>query len=106
MKLAVDFEKDLAELLADRVDIEAFDGDVLILSVRSFSDPAVKYQVDADFATGIARCYCPDGRIRDRWVDFTDGSGNPCKHLLLARFFIKPIYDAALKGIIQEREEE
>lgn len=99
------FEKDLAELLADRVDIEAFDGDILILSVRSFSDPALKYQIDANFATGLAVCYCPDGRCRERWIDFTDGTGRPCKHLLLARFYIKPFYDAALKGLIKAGEE-
>lgn len=94
-------EKSWEQTLLDKVQVEAFDGDVLILSVESFTQPDVKYMVTADFATGLVKCDCPDARCRSKLMDFTDGLGNSCKHERIASLVIRPFYEAALKGILK-----
>lgn len=89
------------QTLLDKVTVEAFDGDELILSVESFTTPDLKYMVVADFQSGTARCDCMDAKCRSKIVDFTDGTGLPCKHLRVAALVLKPFYEAALKGILK-----
>lgn len=86
----------------DKVDIEGFDGDDVILSVESFTTPDLKYMVVADFGTGVIKsCTCMDAICRGKIMDFTDGTGIPCKHMRAAAMVIRPFYEASLKGILK-----
>lgn len=89
------------DLLRSKVELQAFDGDEIILSVESFTTPGVKYMVTADFRSGVVRCDCPDARCRAKMMDFTDGLGNSCKHERAATLVIRPFYEAALRGILK-----
>lgn len=85
----------------NKVHIEEFDGDDIILSVDSFTVPDKKYMVVASFQSGTARCDCMDAICRGKIVDFTDGTGFPCKHLRAATLVLRPFYEAALKGVLK-----
>ena len=94
-------EKSWEQTLLDKVSVEAFDGDEIILSVESLTTPNLKYMIVASFQSGTARCDCMDARCRSKIIDFTDGTGFYCKHLKLASVILKPFYEAALKGILK-----
>lgn len=74
--------------LIEGVDVEAIDGDHVILSVRSFTDPEKRYMVTADFSSGIVRCECPDAVYRSKLMDFTDETGFYCKHMKRAAKYL------------------
>ena len=74
--------------------------DYVILSVDSFTVPDKKYMVTAWFDSGIATCDCMDSITRKKMIDFTDGRGPSCKHLRAATLWLRPIYEAALKGLL------
>lgn len=97
--------KPYEQVLMDKVSIEGFDGDEIILSVKSFTVPDLAYMVVANFQSGTAKCDCPDGQYRRKIIDFTDGTGFPCKHLRAASLVLKPFYEAAIKGILEVKKQ-
>lgn len=80
--------------LIQGVEVEALDADVVILSVRSFTDPNRKYMVTADFQSGIVRCDCPDAVYRSKIMDFTDDTGFSCRHMKRASVYLRVLSSA------------
>lgn len=85
------------QTLIDKVKIESFDGDTILLSVESFTVPEKKYMVTADFQSGTATCDCMDARCRSKMIDFLDKTGLGCKHLYAAEKFLAFIGTAITK---------
>lgn len=82
--------------LIEGVEVEALDGDSVILSVRSFTDKTKRYMVTADFQSGTVRCDCPDAMYRSKIGDFTDETGFMCKHMRRASKYLA-ILSSALR---------
>lgn len=88
------------ESLTEKVHIEHIEmPEYILLSVDSFTTPDVKYMVTADFTSGLLKCDCWDARGRHKIMDFTDGTGFPCKHMRAVTLVIRPYFEAAMRGI-------